>query len=657
MSRALLVGMDASLSDALRGASGPRGVTLEPVASLEAAVEQFGREEGCDALVIGPLADKPLSLAQQVYQRDRDLAVLILTPPEKLEALRATLSYTPFIGRQTRLHAVGARDGLATALEQAIAETHQRRAHRRMLNAVSSRMSTSPALRPRVATVLDRLLELAPVGVLALNAEGHVLVSNPAAQRMLGEVAARLAEGPLASLLPEETREPLRQLLAQASATDAPVKGLLERGKGATAQSLEAMLAPLAVHEGERGFLLILQDTTERVRQERERERLLKELEAAVRMRDEFLTVASHELRTPLTSMLGWIQLLRSRGLSPEKQERALETVERNARAQAQLIEDLLDVSRIVTGKLRLEVVSFGLEDTVRQAVQSVLPAAEAKGLQVHMLLDGSLGPVLGDPHRLQQVVWNLLSNAVKFTPKGGRIHVTLRRVGSSAELVVRDTGKGIEPSFLPFVFERFRQEDSSTTRAHGGLGLGLSIVRYLVELHGGTVEVFSEGEGQGATFTVRLPISPLRTTRAAPREVTEGPGFDCPPGLEGTRVLLVEDEPDVRELMVAVLERCGVKVTATASAEEGLRALQREKPDVLISDIGMPHEDGYTLIRKVRALPPEQGGKVPALAVTAHARAEDRRRALLAGFQMHLGKPVPPDELLLMVATLATRF
>jgi len=420
---------------------------------------------------------------------------------------------------------------------------------------------------------------------------------------------------------------------------------------------LEATLAPLTVLEGEAGFLLLLQDTTERVRQERERERLMKELEVAVRVRDEFLSVASHELRTPLTSMLGWIQLLRGRGLPPEKQERALETVERNAKAQAQLIDDLLDVSRIVTGKLLLEVVSLSLEDTVRQAVESVRPAAEARGLQVHMVLDGGLGPVLGDPHRIQQVVWNLLSNAVKFTPKGGRIHVTLRRVGSSAELVVRDTGKGISPDFLPFVFERFRQADSSTTRVHGGLGLGLSIVRHLVELHGGTVDVFSEGEGQGATFTVRLPISPLRATGAAQREAPERVEFDCPPGLEGKRVLLVEDEPDVRELMVTVLERCGAKVTAAGSAEEALSALQRETPDVLVSDIGMPREDGYALIRKVRALPPEKGGKVPALAVTAHARAEDRRKALLAGFQMHLGKPVPPDELLLMVASLATRF
>jgi CheY-like chemotaxis protein len=234
---------------------------------------------------------------------------------------------------------------------------------------------------------------------------------------------------------------------------------------------------------------------------------------------------------------------------------------------------------------------------------------------------------------------------------------VTLRRADSSAELSVRDTGRGIARDFLPFVFERFRQADSSTTRQHGGLGLGLSIVQHLVELHGGRVEAFSEGDGQGATFTVRLPISPLRTEEAVGPSSAVEPPLDCPPGLEGARVLLVEDEPDVRELMVIVLERCKVKVTAVGSAAEALLALQREVPDVLVSDIGMPGEDGYALIRKVRELTPERGGKVPALAVTAHARAEDRRRALLAGYQMHLGKPVAPEELLLMVATLASSF
>jgi CheY-like chemotaxis protein/two-component sensor histidine kinase len=355
--------------------------------------------------------------------------------------------------------------------------------------------------------------------------------------------------------------------------------------------------------------------------------------------------------------MLGWVQMLRNGTLSPEKQSRALEIIERNAKSQAQLVEDLLDVSRIISGKLRLEVASLQLEDVVRAAVESVTPAAHAKNIRLQVVLDDTLGPVMGDAHRLQQVAWNLLTNAVKFTPKGGRIYVTLRRVSSSAELTVRDTGQGITPEFLPYVFERFRQADSSATRRHGGLGLGLSIVRHLVELHGGSVSVSSEGMGQGATFVVSLPISPLRLpSQGAGPAAAEASSFDCPEGIAGLRVLLVEDEPDVREMLVTLLERCGLHVTAASSAAEGWELLQRDRPDVLISDVGMPGEDGYTFLRRVRALPVERGGRVPALAITAHARPEDRRKALLAGFQMHLAKPVPADELLLMIATLAGR-
>ncbi len=659
MSRALLVGMDVESSSLLREAMAARGVTLEPLPSPAAAAERIGQDaEALDALVIGPLVQRPLSLAQQSYQRDRDLAVLILTPPERLEALRASLAFAPFIGQQTHLLCLPHQEPLADEVERAISDTRQRRAHHRTLRALSSKLSASPALRPQAASFLDRLLALAPVGVLTLDAEGRVLLRNQAAQQLLGPMPTRQAEAPPPHhALPEELHTQLAGLLAQVSTTGGPVKGLLERKNLLPPQFLEATLAALPAGEGEAHTLVILEDTTERIRGEREREALLQELEAAVRARDEFLSLASHELRTPLTAMLGWLHLLRTRSLSPEKQERALETVERSARQQAQLIEDLLDVSRIVTGKLRMETVPLHLSDAVRQAVDSIRPAVETKGIQLHLHLDGNMGPVLGDPRRLQQVAWNLLSNAVKFTPTGGHIHVGLRQAGTWAELSVRDTGEGIAKEFLPFVFERFRQADSSTTRRHGGLGLGLSIVQHIVDLHGGQVEAFSDGANQGTTFTVRLPLSPVRPEDAAGASTSAAIQLDCPPGLEGTRVLLVEDEPDVRELMVAVLEHCKVKVTAVGSAEEALLMLEREVPDVLVSDIGMPREDGYSLIRKVRALPPERGGKVPALAVTAHARAEDRKRALLSGFQMHLGKPVAPEELLLLIATLASRF
>jgi PAS domain S-box-containing protein len=381
-----------------------------------------------------------------------------------------------------------------------------------------------------------------------------------------------------------------------------------------------------------------------------------KRVEEANRIKDEFLATVSHELRTPLTAMLGWVQMLRSGALPSHKHARALEVIERNAKSQQQLIEDLLDVSRIITGKLRLEVASVELVDVVATAIEAVRPASEAKGLHLHPILDTDIGPLVGDVQRLQQVVWNLLSNAVKFTPKGGHIHIILRRAGSSAELQVRDSGQGISPDFLPHVFERFQQEEGGTSRKHGGLGLGLSIVRHLVELHGGTIEAFSDGEGQGALFTVRLPISPLRKETVpalAPAPLKES---DCPPGLEGVRVLVVDDEADVREVVATMLERCGVRVSLAASVPEALDLLRRERPEVLISDIGMPEEDGYALIRKVRALPVESGGRVPALAMTAYARMEDRTRALLAGYQMHLPKPIEPTELLVVVATLAGR-
>ena len=385
--------------------------------------------------------------------------------------------------------------------------------------------------------------------------------------------------------------------------------------------------------------------------QERER------AEEANRVKDEFLATISHELRTPLTAMLGWVQMLRAGRLGPERQQRAYETIERNARAQAQLVEDLLDVSRISSGKLRLERAPVHLEEVVRAATDSVMPAADAKGLSLETSIDGDLDPVMGDPNRLQQIIWNLLSNAVKFTPSGGRVRVSLRRNDGHAVITVTDTGAGIPPDFLPHVFERFRQADVGSTRRFGGLGLGLAIVKHLVEMHGGTIEALSAGEGKGATFRVQLPLSAEdgRAERASggAGDVEE---LACPPQLSGLRVLLVEDEVDVRELVAALLQRCGARVVEAASTAEALEALRRERPDVLISDIGMPGEDGYALIRKVRALPPEEGGRVLAVAMTAYARREDRTRALLAGFQMHVPKPIEPGELLATLASLADR-
>jgi signal transduction histidine kinase/ActR/RegA family two-component response regulator len=397
-------------------------------------------------------------------------------------------------------------------------------------------------------------------------------------------------------------------------------------------------------------------------RAQEDRALLLEEAEAANRTKDEFLATMSHELRTPMTAILGWAQLMRSNMLKETDFSHALEIVERNARAQTKLIDDLLDISRIITGKLRLDVRVVDLAAVIEAVLDSLRPTAEARAIRLQPLLDPQAGPVSGDTDRLQQVVWNLVSNAIKFTPKGGRVQVMLARINSHVEITVSDSGKGISPEFLPHVFDRFRQADGSTTRRQGGLGLGLSIVRQLVELHGGMVSVESEGEGQGATFIVQLPLMATRRSDAGAatqrRHPTAGgdTSFDCPPSLAGLRVLVVDDEPDTRGLLRKVLEGCGSEVTTAGSTAEAMEAIARAKPDVLISDIGMPEEDGYQLIGKMRALEASLADRIPAIALTAYARVEDRVRALNAGFQVHVPKPIEPAELVAVVASLTGR-
>ncbi|HVQ17323.1 MAG TPA: ATP-binding protein, partial [Vicinamibacterales bacterium] len=381
----------------------------------------------------------------------------------------------------------------------------------------------------------------------------------------------------------------------------------------------------------------------------------------ASRLKDEFLTMLSHELRTPLNAILGWSQILAANPNPTRESVRpGLETIERNVRLQAQLIEDLLDVSRISEGKLRLDVKQVSLGDVVDEALTSIRPAADAKHIRVQTMLDRRSDHVNGDPARLQQVVWNLLSNAVKFTPKGGQIQVLLERVNSQVALSVSDNGEGIPQEFLPYVFERFRQADQTTTRSFGGLGLGLSIVKHLVELHGGIVRVKSEGRGQGASFIVELPLRLERRSETAdavhPLSLSHEALRANEARLDGVTVLYVDDEPDARDLVQRILSNQGARVITAESAETGRQLVARERPDVLVADIGMPDEDGYSLIRTIRALPAEQGGSIPAAAVTALARTEDRRRALLAGFQTHIAKPVDVFELVAVVASLAGR-
>jgi PAS domain S-box-containing protein len=382
------------------------------------------------------------------------------------------------------------------------------------------------------------------------------------------------------------------------------------------------------------------------------------EAERIALLKDEFLATVSHEMRTPLSAILGWSQLLRKGDLTEEAIPQAIETIERNARTQSKLIEDLLDMSHILSGRMRIDVQRVKLPDVIEAALAAAEPAAAAKSIRIVRVLDTRTNPVSGDPIRLQQVVWNLLNNAIKFTPSGGKVTVTLERVNSHLEISVADSGEGIPPEFLPHVFDRFRQANATSSRHHGGLGLGLAIVKQLVELHGGTVRAKSPGLGEGSTFTIHLPVSAVHGSHI--RETftpTDGGqhGHDSPvPSLSGADVLIVDDDRDTREMLRTVLEKSGAVVRTALSAEEGFTAFDERAPDVLISDIGMPGEDGYTLIRKIREHP--TGSRIPAVALTAFARSEDRRRAITAGFQMHLAKPVEPAELVTVIASLAKR-
>jgi signal transduction histidine kinase/CheY-like chemotaxis protein len=428
-----------------------------------------------------------------------------------------------------------------------------------------------------------------------------------------------------------------------------------------TASALkQAREAERALHEEKEHLALVLDDMK---RLEEARNQLLEREQAARasaedanRLKDQFLAVVSHELRTPLNAILGWADMLRHDMLDGARRDRAGQAIYQNAKRQAQLIEDLLDVARITSGKLRLERKLVDLGSIVRDALQVVQPAADGKGLGISVDADPSMGLIYGDDARLQQVVLNLLSNAVKFTPAGGSVHACLRRAGSAAELIVTDTGQGMSPEFLPLAFEAFRQADGSTTRAHGGLGLGLSIVKTLTEAHGGTVSVESAGIGRGSTFIVRLPIAARSASTEAtparvlvePRDVAEAHGT-----LDGISVLVVDDDDDTREIVAAQLHDCQAAVLTAASAAQAFDVLCHQHVDVLLADIGMPGEDGYSLIRRIRALGAPAVAEIPAAALTALTREHDRQRALHAGFQLHLAKPVDTRTLVAAVTKL----
>ena len=437
-----------------------------------------------------------------------------------------------------------------------------------------------------------------------------------------------------------------------------------------------ARIAPLVEDDRVIGTITVIDDVTERISRENQLMRLLnreqaarREAEMANRAKDQFLATVSHELRTPLNAISGWIQILLKKDVDREFLAHALVVIDRNVKMQTKIIEDILDVSRIITGKLSLSVTKVNLATVVEAALDAMLLAAEAKGIRIERELNNDVGPVSGDPGRLQQVVWNLVSNAIKFTPKGGVVNVRLIRIDSQAEITVSDTGEGINSEFLPRVFERFLQADSTSTRRHSGLGLGLAIVRHLVEMHGGTVSAASDGEGRGATFTLRLPLTAVRVTGDLPPQSNDQPSVnniqpiftgrsDASDDLKlrGLRVLIVDDEADARELLEVILLQFGAEIKVATSARHALEVLVDWKPDAIVSDVGMPNEDGYSLIHQIRTLDPERGGLTPAIALTGYGRQEDRLQLLAAGYQIHLSKPVELMQLVDSIASLTNR-
>lgn len=514
----------------------------------------------------------------------------------------------------------------------------------------------------------QRLFEGVPLGLYRMTPAGQVLEANSSLLQLLGydNLQVLLDAGLLERHFEPEVRR-LWQRRMEAEGVVQDFEMSLRRCNNTpiwvnhNARSIRDETGKVLYYEG------AIEDITQRKQAEEERKQLLAreqaaraEAETANRLKDEFLATLSHELRTPLNAIIGWTSLLRKQKFSPEKAARALEIIERNAHVQTQLIEDLLDVSRIIRGQLRLNICPVDLNQIIETALDTLKPAADAKGIVLESFLEPATGSANGDPDRLQQVVWNLLSNAIKFTSPEGRVSIYLEWLDRDVQIRVQDTGKGLPKNVIPYIFDRFRQAEASTTRSHGGLGLGLAIVRHLVELHGGTVWCESAGSGRGSTFTVQLPRQSFyqqeEDTESAPTRVEATAPAPSSSTLVGLRVLVVDDEPDALEYFKIVFEEEGAQVTVANSVSKALQAIEASPPDVLVSDIGMPVEDGYSLIARVRDLERQRGGFLPAVALTAYARKEDRQRTLAAGFQMHLSKPVEPNELVTAIAKLTGR-
>ena len=520
-----------------------------------------------------------------------------------------------------------------------------------------------------VGAWLTAIIDSSDDAIVSKTLDGVITSWNRGAERIFGYRAEEALGRHITFIIPQERRAEEDAVLAQI------VRGekvdhfeTVRVAKDGRLVDISLTVSPVRDKSGRViGASKIARDITERRRIEGERDALLErvqearaEAEALNRGKDEFLATLSHELRTPLNAIFGWARMLTTGQLGADERVRAAEVILRNATAQVQLIEDLFDVSRIITGNMRLDLRPIDLRAVVEAALDAVRPAVSAKDIRLETALDPRAGPIMAAPDRLQQVIWNLLINAVKFTPKGGRIQVHLTRSDSHAELTVSDTGEGIAPEVLPYIFDRFRQGDAGTSRRHGGLGIGLALARYLVDLHGGGIRADSPGVGLGATFTVTLPIPLAQPALSAPEPP---PQADAPPGgvdgtvsLRGIKILVVDDDEDGLEVARMILTAAGAEVSAHRVTGAALAALESSWPDVLIADIEMPGEDGFALLKKARAMARTRNRRLPALALTAYGRAEDRVRILAAGFNLHLAKPVDSSELCMSVASLAGR-
>ena len=675
-------GSDGAAAEAVRMTLENSSIQIEKADDLSSGIVKLkhlvSENAAPQVVILGPAVKSTGAAARQVHQILPHSQIILLGGDERGAAAHNALTLASVPGTHWTSAVATDPASLLSAIKTSLQVAAQRKSLRTTLDRINLTLASptqTDGADIRKLVISDRymasILEQVRDPVISTDLQGKIISVNRAAVDTFGHDDLSLPGESVEKLISADGRNQLREAIREVRAAGAEHKlELIGCRSDSSPFDLELNIGPVKDETGSQliGMVFIGHDITDHKKRQRELADLLRSerdarrlADEANRIKDEFLATVSHELRTPLNAIQGWASMAVSGSLTGQALDKALNTILRNARAQGQLISDLLDVSRIIAGNLRLDVKPVDPNSFIDAAIEAVRPAAEAKGIRLQKIIDTGLPMIHGDATRLQQVVWNLVANAVKFTPKNGRVVVTLHRINSHIEIVVCDTGEGIEPEFLPFVFDRFRQADSASTRKHGGLGLGLAIVRHLVELHGGTVRVESEGKNKGATFTVALPLIPVyrRITEQERVHPTSDEAYtseEVLPELRGIDVLIVDDERDSLELLDTVFRRSGANVGTAASAKDALRLLAEQRFSILISDIGMPEEDGYSLIRKVRNSADPAVKSIAAVALTAYARPQDRLKALQAGFQMHVPKPVEISELLTVVGSLTNR-